>query len=218
MKTLMLLVLVAALGSSVCRKADIKRLDELPKDIAENLKRIPDSDVLVSIAPIATANPTPTIVFSRNCSVTEQFWAKVTYPVTVCARFDLIPSTFMAEAPPRRSRSGATTSAKNYKLSAFEGQFFTTPFGCRRFAGPFLAIITKTTACNNATSCTMEILGVPSCPDCPSFAWSGENCEVSNRPAEVGFIDPPVTRGSPTYLPCNRLNQCGTTAAPSPIP
>ena len=51
MKTLMLLVLVAALGSSVCHKADVRKWEELPNDIAGNLKRIPDSDVLVSIAP-----------------------------------------------------------------------------------------------------------------------------------------------------------------------
>ena len=213
MKPLLLLVLVAALGSSVCRKSDINKLDELPKDIAENLKRIPDSDVFVSIAPIADPNPPPPPVFALSCSETQQFWVQVVYPVTVCTPIDLIPSTFLADAPPRSSGPRATT-VKNYKLSALAGQPLTTPFGCQRRFGPFLAIITRTRSCSNATSCSMEILGVPSCPTCPSFAWSGTNCEVNNRPAEVRFIGLPVAKGAPTLSPCNIHTTCGSTPPP----
>jgi hypothetical protein len=217
MKPLMLLVLVAALGSSVCRKSDVSKLEELPKDIAENLKRIPDSDVLISIAPIASPNPQPTPMLSRACSETQDFLVQVIYPVTVCTPFDLLPGRFMADAPPR-SAGAATTTVKSYKLSAFEGQPLTTPFGCQKRGGPFLAKITRTVACNNATSCSMQILGVPSCPACPSFVWSGDNCEVNNRPAEVRFIDPPFAQGKPTFSPCSALTNCGTTPTPSPIP
>jgi len=217
MKALMLLVLVAALGSSVCRKSDLNKLEELPKDIAENLERIPDSDVLVSIAPIADPNPQPSPIFARACSETQDFWVQVAYPVTVCAPFDLVPGTFMADAPPRSSGPRATT-VKNYKLTALAGQPLTTPFGCQRRSGPFLAIITRTIACNNATSCSMQILGVPSCPACPSFAWGGESCEVNNRPSEVRFIGLPVTKGRPSYSACSSHTTCGGTPAPSPIP
>ena len=86
MKMLMLLVLVAALGSSVCRKPDVRKLDELPSDIAGNLKRIPESDVLVSLAPIADPNPDPGPVFARACSQRQDYWVQVIYPVTVWAK------------------------------------------------------------------------------------------------------------------------------------
>ena len=211
MKTLMLLVLVAALGSSVCHKADVRKWEELPNDIAGNLKRIPDSDVLVSIAPIADPNPEPSPIFARACSERQDYWVQVIYPVTVCSRLDLVPGTFMADAPPRRSGPRATTVTKIYKLSAFEGQPLTSPFGCQTRSGPFIAQITKTTACNSAQSCEMVILGVPSCPTCPPFFWSGDQCEDKNRPAEVRFIEPTVAHGPPRFSPCNALTHCGST-------
>jgi len=219
MKPLMLLVLFAALSSSVCRKSDVRKLDELPKDVAENLKHIPDSDVLVSIAPIAPPDPQPSPIFARACSVTQVFWVQVSYPVTVCTPFNLLPGTFMADAPPRSSGPQPKTIVKSYKLSALEGQPLATPFGCQTRSGPFFAQITKTIACNEATSCEMLILGVPSCPACPSFVWSGTACELDNRPTEVKFIGTPMGRGEPTFSPCNSRTTCGgSTSTPSPIP
>jgi hypothetical protein len=201
-----MLLLTAALATTVCRKSesDVSQLEELPKDIADNLKRVPDSDVLVSIAPIAAPSPLPTSgkpngpVFLRACSETQDYWVQVIYPVTVCTRPDLIASTFMAPAPPRNSGPPTTTAVRSYKLSAFEGQRFTTPFGCRTHSGPWLATIARRIECNKATSCAMVILGVPSCPACPAFLWGGENCQINNRPTQVQFIDPPVEKGNPS--------------------
>ena len=211
MKTLMLLVLVAALGSSVCHKSDVRKWEELPNDIAGNLKRIPDSDVLVSIAPIADPNPEPSPIFARACSERQDYWVQVIYPVTICTRLDLVPGTFIADAPPRRSGPRVTTVTKTYKLSAFEGQPLTSPFGCQTYSGPFIAQITKTIACNGAQSCEMVIIGVPACPTCPPFVWSGDQCEDKNRPAEVRFIEPTFAHGPPRLSPCNAVTHCGST-------
>ena len=137
---------------------------------------------------------------------------QVIYPVTVCTPIDILPGRFMVDAPPRGSGPRAT-QVKIYKLSAFEGQPLTTPFGCQKRGGPFIAKITRTIACNNATSCSMEILGVPSCAGCASFAWSGDNCQVDNRPAEVQFIGEP-SAGKATYSPCNARSNCGSTPPP----
>ncbi len=197
---------------SVCRKSEpkleVSQLEEMPQDIADNLKRIPNSDVLVSIAPIATSQPTPAQpVFMRACSETQNFWIQVGYPVTICTPPNLLAGTFMAPAPPRSSAPAATT-ATTYKLSAFEGKTLTPPFGCQSRRGPWIAIITRSIACNGATSCSMVILGVPSCPACPRFSWGGDNREFDNRPAEVQFIDPPDAHGQPSFSACNRKSNC----------
>ena len=218
-----ILVLVAAFSINVCRKSepklDVSKLEELPKEIADNLKRIPHSDVLVSIAPIATREPPPgKPIFTRACSETQDYWVQVGYPVTICNRPDLVDSTFMAPAPPRSSEHSVTTIVTSYKLSAFEGTTLTTPYRCQSRRGPWLAKITKRIECNNATSCSMVILGVPSCPSCPTFLWGGESCEVTNRPAEVQFDDPPVAQGPPRLSACNNKTNCdGTPTPPTPI-
>lgn len=221
------LLLVAVLGTSVCRKSapepDVSQLEELPKDIADNLKRVPDSDVLVSIAPIAAPSPLPTPVkpggpvFVRACSERQSFVVQVIYPVTVCTRPDLIASTFMAPAPPRNTGPTATTIVKSYKLSAFEGKPFPTPFGCRTHNGPWITTITRSIECNNATSCQMVIQGVPSCPACPAFLWGGENCQ-NNPPPPVKLVGTAFPQGGPTLSPCSAKTTCGDAPPPTPGP
>src|SRR5438128_817695 len=116
-----MLLLIAALATSVCSKSepDVGQLEELPKDIADNLKRVPDSDLLISIAPVTAPSPLPTPgkpsgpIFARACSETQNFLVQVIYPVTVCSRRDLVASTFLAAAPPRTSGPVATGTGED---------------------------------------------------------------------------------------------------------
>src|SRR5437899_1058118 len=189
-------LLVGALAISVCRKSepDVGQLEELPKDLAANLKRVPDSDVLISIAPVAAPSPVSTPgkprgpIFTRACGETQSFLVQVLLPVTVCSRRDLVASTFLAAAPPRTGGLAATATVKNFKLTAFDGKILPSPFLCQTRNGPWLATIVRNIQCNEATSCAMVIMGVPSCPACPGFLWSGPNCQVNNRPTQVQFI------------------------------
>jgi hypothetical protein len=214
---IVMLLLVAALATSVCQKSepDVGQLEELPKDIAENLQRVPNSDVLISIAPVAAPSPLPTPgkpngpVFLRACSETQNYLVQVLYPVTVCSPPDLVATTFLSPAPPSNSAPGTTGTVKTFKLTAFGGQRFTRPFFCQRRSGPWLATIVRTIQCNEATSCVMVIMGVPSCPACPAFLWGGANCQVSNRPTQVQFIDPVVEQGKPSLSPCSSKTNCG---------
>jgi hypothetical protein len=221
-----MLLLVAALATSVCSKSepDVGQLEELPKDIADNLKRVPDSDVLISIAPVAAPSPLTAPskpngpIFARACSETQNFLVQVIYPVTVCSRRDLVASAFLAAAPPRSSGPVATATVKSYKLTGFEDKILPSPFLCQTRNGPWLATIVRNIQCNEATSCVMVIMGVPSCPACPAFLWSGPNCQVSNRPTQVQFIDPVVEQGPPGLAPCSTKTNCGgSTTTPSPI-
>ena len=158
-----MLLLIAALATSVCSKSepDVGQLEELPKDIADNLKRVPDSDLLISIAPVTAPSPLPTPgkpsgpIFARACSETQNFLVQVIYPVTVCSRRDLVASTFLAAAPPRTSGPVATGTVKNFKLTAFDGKILPSPFLCQTRNGPWLATIVRTIL----VPATMRLLG-----------------------------------------------------------
>jgi hypothetical protein len=220
-----MLLLAAVLSTSVCRKSetDVSQLPELPNDIAQNLKRVPNSDLLVSIAPIAAPSPTPTPikppgpVFLRACMEAQDYIAQVTYPVTVCSQPDIVLSQFTSIAPPNTSAPATTAEVRSYKLTAFEGKRFETPFHCETRSGPWIVTISRTIFCNEATSCAMVILGVPSCPNCPAFLWGGQNCQAENRPPEVHFIGGVFEKGKPTLSPCNTQTNCGPDVRPSPI-
>ena len=224
--TVALLLLIGLLFTAVCRKSepDVSQLPELPNEIAQYLKRVPNSNLLVSIAPIPAPSPTPTPekpkgpVFLRACMEVQDYIAQVTYPVTVCSEPGIVLDRFIATAPPSASGQSTTAEVTIFKLSAFEGQRFQTPFHCQTHSGPWIATIQRTIFCNEATSCAMVILGVPSCPACPAFLWGGQNCQAENRPPQVHFIDGVFEKGKPTLSPCNTQTNCGgPDTTPSPI-
>src|SRR5215510_3037579 len=99
-----LLFLATALGAKDCKKSkiDVSHLKELPTDIAVNLKRITDSDVWISIAPLPATNPGGTTLVP-SCSERQTYCVQVIYPVTVCARPELAPNAMFVLAPPRHS-------------------------------------------------------------------------------------------------------------------
>ncbi len=216
--TLATLLVVGVLATSVCRKTetDTAHLEELPNNIAANLQRVPNSDLLVSMPPVAIKTPEVTKPVAAapgvnplvpSCQSTERFLVQVTYPVTVCSpRPDLIAvlSAYDAVMSPGPR---PTTGVNNYKLSSFQGKLFRNPIFCQQRSGPWLATIDKTLDCLTRGTCAMVIQGVPACPNCPFFLWHGQSCEVENRPQEVHFIDPPFSIGISRF-PCNTQNTC----------
>lgn len=218
--TFAILLVVGALATSVCRKTetDTARLEELPKDIAANLQRVPNSDLLVSMPPVAIKTPAATNPEAAApgvrpppplppCQSTQRFLVQVAYPVTVCSPrpelFEVLAAYDAVMSPGPRP----PTNVKSYKLSAFQGKTLTSSIFCQQRSGPWLATITKTLDCFTRGTCTMVIEGVPSCPNCPFFLWYGQSCESENRPPEVQFIGPLVDL-STSRSPCNTKNTC----------
>ena len=210
--SLVALLVVGVLVTSVCRKDEAT--EELPKDIAAQLQRVPNSELLVSVPPVPSpqpaAKPTKPAVKSLAppCSSTTTYLVQVTYPVTVCSNVrDL--ATVLANydalmTPPGTKSSNPSTEVKNYKLSSFQGKTLTSVF-CHVRSGPWLATIVKKVDCLARGSCQMSI-GIPSSP---IFLWNGQNCESENRPQDplLHYIDPPVSVGM-FRTPCNTKNTC----------
>ena len=216
--TLATFLIIGVLATSVCRKTqtDTAQLEELPKDIAANLQRVPNSDLMVSMPPVAIKTPAATNPevaapgvkpLVPPCQTTERFLAQVAYPVTVCSPrpdlFGVLTAYDAVMSPGPRPPS----NVKNFKLSSFQGKTLTSSIFCQQRSGPWLATITKTLDCLTRGSCTMVIEGVPSCPNCPFFLWYGQNCQSENRPPEVQFIGPLIDL-SISRSPCNTQNTC----------
>jgi hypothetical protein len=214
--TLVTLLVVGVLVTSVCRKNETSGLEELPKDIAAQLQRVPNSDLLVAVPPVpaktpAAKNRTPNApaaapgvkALAPPCQSTTTFLIQVTYPVTVCSNvrdfFDVLTAYDAVMSPGSKS----PTDVKNYKLSTFQGKALTSVF-CRVRSGPWLATIVKKLDCQTRGSCQMTIGGIPSSP---LFLWNGQSCESQNRPTEVNYIEPLVEAGS-SRTPCNTKNTC----------
>jgi hypothetical protein len=212
------LLVVGTLATSVCRttQTDTAKLEELPKDIAATLQRVPNSDLLVSVAPVATKapavmKPTPPDKASTrgvtplavNCSLTTTYIIQVTYPITVCSPIGGLFSVLTAYDEAMSPGQKLPTNVKDYKLSSFQGKSLTASMFCRVRSGPWLGTIVKQRDCNLRESCSMSI-GISSVP---AFLWDGENCQSQNRPQEVSYIEPMFTTGV-SSTPCSSKSTC----------
>lgn len=216
--TLATLLVLGALATSGCRKTDTDpaQLEELPQEIAAHLQRVPNSELLVAMPPVAIqppAAPIPEVPapggspLAPPCQTTERFLIQVLYPVTVCSPRPDLGKVLAAYDAVMSPGPRPPTDVKSYKLSLFEGKQLPNTIFCHQRSGPWLATITKTLDCLSRGMCTMVIEGVPSCPHCPFFLWDGQNCQSENRPQEVQFIEPLVAAGV-SRSPCNTQNTC----------
>ncbi len=215
--TLATLLLVGVLATSVCQKTetDTAQLEELPKDIAASLQRLPNSDLLVSMPPMATGTPpatqqappaTPAVEPPEiKCDTKLRFFVQVDYPapVTLCssiANIDALMASYAVVSP------GAKPAAnvKRYRLSSFQGKPFANSIICQSRQGPWLATIIKEVDCSAKEHCEM-VIGVPGSP---IFRWDGQNCQTQNRPQGVQYIDPTVDGGFVGSFGCNTKNSC----------
>jgi hypothetical protein len=206
-----ILLVVGTLATSVCRKSETD-LEELPKDIAATLQRVPNSDMFISVPPVPTKAPptknqktaAPAVkTLAPSCQSTHKYFIQVTYPVTVCSSVRDLSSVLTAYDAAMSPGSKSRTDIKTYKLSSFQGKPLLTSVFCHVRSGPWLATIVKVLNCSAQGSCQMS-LGIPSSP---VFLWGGQSCESQNRPQEVNYIEPLVEAGT-SRSPCNPKNTC----------
>jgi hypothetical protein len=208
------LLFVGVLATSVCRKteSDTARLEELPKEIAASLQRLPNSDLLVSMPPMQISTPaakqqepvTPVVnPPAIKCSTTYRFLVQVDYPVpvTVCSTIQNLNALTVYDAA---VSPGPRPAPKRYKLTSFQGRALGNPLVCQFRQGPWLATIAKNVDCSSHEHCDMVI----AVPWSPIFHWDGRNCQVENRPPSVQYIDPTVDAGIISSSSCNAINQC----------
>jgi hypothetical protein len=213
------------LATTDCQKSksaepevDVTKLEELPKDTAAHLKRIPNSDLLVTEPPVVKEQSKPIVKPEpKQCFVSQDFYSQVLFPVTVCSpgpTFGTVLESY------NRALGNSAQSIKadvhDFKLTNFEGQNLLNPIFCHQTSGPFYAAITKQTDCSGVSACVMIIQSVPQCPQCPTFVWFGDTCESSGRPTQVQFIGP-LFAGPQQTFSCGGLSDCGDNPAPSPI-
>jgi hypothetical protein len=198
------------LATANCRQNGGAPLEELPKEIAANLKPIPDTDFFLSTPPPTIATPDAVapgpLPLGKDCRTTQEFFSYVLYPVTICSPSRILGdvlSEYQAAFTPRASPAGG--QVKTYILSSFEGRSLTPQLACHVRSGPWGATILKTAECSGVTSCAMAV----PCPACPIFMWYGDTCESQNRPAEVQFI-PELTARTPHSSRCpGSKSTCG---------
>ena len=222
------IILIALLGASLllmasqCGKDNGAAREELPQEIAANLKQVPNSKLLVSVPPVtvnAPGGPGGPLPLPKSCMTTQDFTSYVLYPVTICSsdpNFGTVLSQYLAFTGPTNSSelSPGGVQVKTFKLSSFAGRNLTPFLVCHLRSGPWFATIVKTIDCSDVTSCTMTI----SCPGCPPFRWFGKTCESTDRPPEVQFFGP-LGAGLPSSVRCpGSLSNCGSGDEPGPTP
>jgi hypothetical protein len=152
------ILLLVFLATSQCQKPlqptnapDVSKLDELPKDVALTLRKIPDTDIYVSSPQVSLqSKPNGPLPAPKQCQVKERYFYYVIYPSTICTRDQAFLSNLEnVNATLARSKvSGPPTAGppRDFKLSGFEGEAFALPLYCRTTSGPWGAIIDKTTS------------------------------------------------------------------------
>jgi hypothetical protein len=211
------LLVLGTLITTVCRKTETEtaQLDELPKDIAASLKRLPNSQLLVSVPPAITSTPVAGRQGSADsgvthpeikCQTTYRYFVQVTdpAPITYCspirADLDAISAYDAAMSPGPRPPG----NVKRYRLSSFQGKALLTPILCQYANGPWLAVISKTVDCRSQEHCTMTI----AVPWSPVYKWDGDHCEATNRPPELHIFDQIVDAGIVSSSGCSAESTC----------
>jgi hypothetical protein len=191
---------------------------ELPGEIAANLKVVPNTDLLISMPPFETKQPT-VVAASKPCSTVQFSYVQVIYPITIC-----YPPYFptigilkeYALAPGQAPLPPPAGQTQTYTLSSFKGEALTTPLFCLQKGGPWLASIIRFDPCSGPTKFVLTILGVPACPECPTFSWYDD---LDNHPPELNLIMPLVNTTT-SYISCDPTNPtlCGAVTNPTPPP
>lgn len=217
-------LLCFALTASQCRnvKNDEGNLEELPQDIAVNLKRVPNTDLLISQPPLTIKQPKgPQPTFTPAfCALRETSLVQVIYPITICYPpvepvVELLREHHDGKGSPAGQQS-QPSQTRIFKLAGFQGETFLNARRCVQKFGPWLASITKEDPCFGPITFSLVILGVPPCPDCPGFDWFDD---IDNHPPELGLIMPLMdTKGFSIDCNANDPTNCGNTPPPPPTP
>jgi len=215
-----LVVLVVAAGR--CHRDDVRRLDEVPPEIAAHLHKVPNTDLLISEPPLTALNPgaLPPLPEKKFCASSFDSFVQVLFPITICYPLGFPENGILTVQSPASSssRQAASAATRSYKLSTFEGKAFTFPLRCIQKSGPWLAKVVEEEQCTRQPNkFTLTILGIPPCPQCPEFKWSGT---LDQRPGGFTLI-PPLVDTKETVNDCDPLDptvcdDSGPTTTPPP--
>jgi hypothetical protein len=219
-RSVLLTFLVGSLAFSLTesRAQGREQLDELPAEIAANLRSVPGTQLLVSIAPPdrGTSEPPPDVVpLEKECQSSQEFFSYVLFPVTICtpnSGFGDVLAAYQSATAPTTAPPGGG-EVQSYRLSSFAGQ--SVRQFCFQTSGPFGVTIVKTVDCNSVRSCQMAL----PCPGCGVETWYGDSCESQGRPPELHFFGE-LTARPITFTACaGSLSQCGDGQGdPPPFP
>ena len=189
------------------------QLEELPKDIAASLQRLPNSNFLVSVPPATTIrtavknrNPTDPVLPLPACNTTFRYFVQVfdPAPITYCSPAIADLDAITAYDTAMNTGSRPPPNRKRYKLSYFQGKALPAVILCEFRNGPWLATILKNVDCFSNESCTLTI----AVPWSPVYEWRGDHCESQNRPPELQIIDQIVDGGISSSVGCNSQTVC----------
>ena len=77
-------LILLALTMCQCNDDDrVGDLEELPEEIAANLKVVLNTDLLISMPPFEVRKPVATAT-PKNCASTEHSYVQVIFPITIC--------------------------------------------------------------------------------------------------------------------------------------
>src|SRR5262249_8088848 len=123
-------VILQALTISRCNDDDkVSGLDELPKEIAANLKVVPNTDLLISMPPFEAKKPVVAPA-PKNCAPTGLSYVRVIYQITICSPPDLSTNGLLKEyraAPDQSPLPAPAGETQTYMLSSFEGKSLKKP-------------------------------------------------------------------------------------------
>src|SRR2546422_5684980 len=133
--TLLAVVFLMSFSFSQCRNEkgtppnnEVAKAEELPKEIAANLKQVPNSDLLVSVPPVTVSAPKISaqgvLPLPKACFTTQTFMSYCTYPVTTCTRFTnfgTVLSQYLEMTGPTTGPVAPTdsTQVKTFNLPSF---------------------------------------------------------------------------------------------------
>jgi hypothetical protein len=112
------------LATTHCQKSksaepevDVTKLEELPKETAAHLKRIPNSDLLVTEPPVVREQSKPIVKPEpKQCFVSQDFYSQVLFPVTVCSPGPTFGTVL--ESYNRALGNSAQRSKRTYTISS----------------------------------------------------------------------------------------------------
>jgi hypothetical protein len=131
-----------ALTTTRCNDDDkVSGLEELPKEIAANLKVVPNTDLLISMPPFEAKKPVVALA-PKNCAPTELSYVQVIYPITICSPPDFSTNGLLKEyrvAPDRAPLPAPAGETQTYMLSSFEGKYLKKLNDLRTLVGDLIA-------------------------------------------------------------------------------
>ena len=209
------------LAASPCREVrddDVRRLDELPQDVAAQLKRVPNTNLLINAPPLAAGpscgTPSNTV---RPCANQFEHRIFALYPVTICYPPEFPTEGILVEQqPPGSGPTPPRPPTRTFKLSSHGGTTAIGPLRCVVKSGPFGISILEAEDCSRTVANHFAVGGLVPCEGCPKLEWCGElrdNPPPLQLIGEAGTIPLPQTDCDP-----NDLNVCGTSFEPPGTP